>query len=124
MLLASLEEPIIQVSSQGPCLVRGPPCGQKAGLFLEEEGHHAIWAPQTVHLPAGAVYMLLGADEGVPISLCDMEIEAWRGPGPHELQRRGWELVPSGEPRDFMLLRFMRLSHSKTNPNVYFPRSK
>lgn len=85
--LASLEEPRIQVSSQAPCLVRGPRCGQKAGLFLEEEGHHAIWAPQTVHLPPVAVYMLLGADEGVLISLGETEIEAWRGPGPHELQR-------------------------------------
>lgn len=101
MLLASLEEPRTQVSSQGPCLVRGPPCGQKAGLFLEEEGHHAIRAPQTVHLPPGAVYVLLGADDGVPVSLCDtrrLRLGEVLGPRRSKGQSKGGSWSPPGNP--------------------------
>lgn len=42
VLLANPKGARIKVPLQGPCLVRGPLCGQKAGLFPEEEGHHAI----------------------------------------------------------------------------------
>lgn len=72
--------------------------------------------------------MLLRADKEVPISLCDtrrLRLGEVLGPTRSKGQsEREWELVPSREPRNFMLLRFVRLSHSKTNPNVSFPRSK
>lgn len=82
------------VSSQGPCLVRGPPCGRKAGLFPEEDRHCAIWAPQTTHLPPGAVYMLLGAEEGVPISLCDTLGLEWYWATQGQRPEGWWELGP------------------------------
>lgn len=41
--------------------------------------------------------------------------------GPKAGRREGGARRETGP---FMLLRFMGWSHSKTNPNVYFPRSK
>lgn len=51
MLLASPKVTRRKVSSQEHCLVRGPNCGERAGVFPEKEGYHAMWAPQTTHLP-------------------------------------------------------------------------